>query len=154
MDYSLFGNSSFDPTTQPLIGLPPMGLYMSSAPPPGLESASQATGPAPAISDSQGWWGSITSEMSAGFSWVSGKAHAAADYVENIPGEIYGGTKNVIKHVYHDVEEGVETVVGDVAKPLTSGLSSTYWYIIGGVVVLAGALYFIGKGGALGQARG
>lgn len=71
------------------------------------------------------------------------------DAVENFYVGLYGTTKKIIGQVYSDVRSGAGTVYDDVSKPVSSALTGTYWYLILGVVVVAGGLYFVGKGGAV-----
>jgi len=151
----VFGSGSTTTTTSDPSASTPIGLPVdpnSSLPPAGLESTASAISSAPNISSSQGIWGTITSDFSAGFTYIEDAASSAASAVEAVPGEIYGGAKSVVSTVYTDVKSGVTTVVSDVEKPIAGALSNIYMYVIGAVVILAGAIYFIGKGGAIGQA--
>ena len=121
------------------IGLPVDN--QSSAPPPGFDSTVSSVQPAPPISTVDKIWGSISSTASS----VVSKIEAA-------PGEALDWTEGEIKSGYNTVKSGVGTVVSDVTSPVTSSLKSVYVYAIVGVIVLAGAIYFIGRGGAIGQA--
>lgn len=116
---------SLDPNLNPYAGNA-MGLPSDPVPssaPPGLPQ-------------------SIGDEIASGFNTGIGA-------VENVFTDIYAGGKKVVGTVYSDVKGGVSTVVGDVASPVSSTLKTTYWYLILGVVVIAGGLYFIGKTGAV-----
>lgn len=150
--FGIFGDSTTDTTQNPqAIGLP--ADPSSSLPPAGLETTVAAVAPAPTVTNAQSFWGGIKDDFKEGFNYVEGVGRSAADSVEAIPGEIYGAGKSAISTVYNDVESGVSTVVSDVTKPIGNVLSSTYWYVIGAVVVLAGGLYFVGRGGVVGQAK-
>lgn len=119
------------PATFP-IGLPED--QQSSEPPRGLESTVNSISPPPQISSAQSWWGIIKQD-----------AQGAGAWVENEVSNVYQGTKNVVSTVYSDVSSGVGRVASDVSEPARQ----TYWYILVAVVVVAGALYYIGKGGAI-----
>jgi hypothetical protein len=100
---------------------------VSNLPPPGLETTVGASQAPPTISTAQGIWDTIKSDSEAAGSAVLGGVEAG----------------------YGLVKKGVSTVVGDVAAPIQGALTSTYWYAIIAVVVLGGALYFMGKGGGV-----
>lgn len=117
------GDSLFAVPTS--LGLP--GDNQSSAPPPGFESTTAAVQPPPPISTVDKIWGTIKSDASSAVNWGESEVQSA----------------------YQTTKSAVGTVVSDVASPITSSLKSVYMYALIGVVVLAGAIYFIGKGGAV-----
>lgn len=61
----------------------------------------------------------------------------------------YDSGKKAIGTLYDDVAHGVGNVYDDVTKPLETALDNVYWKIILAVVVVGGALYFVGKTGAV-----
>lgn len=99
---------------------------------PGLSQTSYSVQEAPIFSSVQGVW----------------------DTFKNFGESVYTGAKGVVSHGYTDLKEAASTVYDDVTMPVESALKSTYWYLILGVVVIGGALYFIGKGGALKSVMG
>lgn len=115
----------------------PIGLpedQQSSAPPKGLESTVNSISPPPQISTAQSWWGAVKQDAQSATAWA-----------ENEAVNLYQGGKTVVSTVYSDVSSGVGKVTSDVTAPVRQ----TYWYILLAVVVVAGALYYIGKGGAV-----
>lgn len=122
-----------DPSTQ-LLGFPT--LSGDSYTPPGLQSTQAAITPAPQISSNQSTWDMVTQDSKGALSWVGSELSAA----ENAA---VGG----VKSAYNMGKSAVSTVVSDVANPIGGVLNTFYWYVIGAVVILAGALYFVGKGG-------
>lgn len=105
---------------------------------PGFESTSGATSSAPPITSASSWWDNVKNEMGS-----------VVTSVENYEKGIYNGVKDITKTVYSDASSAVGTVYADVSSPVTSALTSTYWYAIGAVVVLGAVIYFAGKSGAL-----
>lgn len=106
---------------------------------PGFETTSAAaTAPPPVTSISSNWWDTIKNDM--------GQIVTA---VENAPGTLYTDVKGITKTVYGDVSSGVGTVFKDVSAPIANAATSYYWYAIIALVVVAGGLYFVGKGGAI-----
>lgn len=118
------------------MGLPPDPVGVG--PVRGLESTAGASQPAPLMTSHPSLWEEIKQD-----------SLSAVRMVETGAKNVYGGIKDITKTVYGDVESGVETVVGDVAKPVQGAIDNAYWKIILAVVVLGGALYYIGKSGAL-----
>lgn len=118
------------------LGLP--GSIDSSMPLPGLETTSAAISPAPPITTAQSIWDTIKND-----------SYSAMGAVETGVKNVYGGIKDITKTVYQDVSSGVGTVYDDVAAPVEKAATSTYWYLILGVIVIGGVLYFAGKSGAL-----
>lgn len=118
------------------IGLPadPQAGYI----PPGLETTTASISPAPAISTAQSFWDVIAQDSRGALNWVEEEGSAAAS-----------GVKNAVVSGYGGVKSAVGTVVADVTSPVASALDNVYWKIIIAVVVIGGALYFIGKGGAV-----
>lgn len=68
---------------------------------------------------------------------------------ESVVGGVYGTAKDLTTKVYGDIKAGVGTVVDDVTEPLSANIKSVYWYMILGVVVVGGIIYFAGKSGAV-----
>lgn len=133
VDYSQM--MSVDPSMQS-IGLPSDPL--ASILPPGFQSTQAAIQPAPQITNAQApsptggsLWDSMKSEMGKVISTVE------------------TDTENGVKSVYGLGKSAVSTVVGDVTAPIANAATSIYWYALIAVVVVAGAIYFIGKGGAV-----
>lgn len=115
----------------------PIGLPMdqqNTLPPAGLESTIASVQDPPPISTAAKVWNTIKQDSQSAGTWV-----------ESEIGSIYDGSKNVVSQVYGDVSKGVGAVASDVTSPLRS----TYMYLILGIIVIAGAIYFIGKGGAV-----
>jgi hypothetical protein len=115
----------------------PMGLpedTQSTEPPPGFRSTLASISPPPKISTAESIWSTIKQDSQSALAWTEKEAQS-----------VYQGSKNVISTVYHDVAEGVGTVAYDATAPVRA----TYWYLILGLVVVAGGLYFIGKTGAI-----
>ena len=135
MDFYTLDPNKFTSMVDP--SLVPLGLPQDTqptSPPPGLESTTASVSDPAPISTVDKIWNTIKSDSSS-----------AVNYIEQAPGALYSGTKSAISTIYTDVASGVSTVANDVTSPLRS----TYWYLIVAVVVIAGALYFIGKGGAV-----
>lgn len=117
---------------------------MPSDPPPGFETTPQGLMPTPTISaKAQAMWDTVKSDAQGVAAWGEDEAK-----------NVYGGVKNVAKTVYGDLSKAAGTVYDDVAKPVKGLLTGTYMYMLLGVIVVAGAVYFIGKSGAIGQAAG
>jgi hypothetical protein len=119
-----FYTGILSPDVQP-IGLPTDS--QSTAPPPGFESTVGSVSSPPPISTIDKIWGTIKSDASAAV----------------------GFTESEIKAGYQTTKSAVGTVVGDVANPLANTAKSIFWYAIVAVVVIAGGIYFIGRGGAV-----
>lgn len=134
------GASSFA-NNSALMGLPRDPVFFPV--PAGLESAAASAPPPPPISSSQTWWDTIKQDSVSSLKWVEDEAVAVAHGAADITKAAYGGAKNA-----------VGTVVSDIASPVTGALNNIYWYAILGVVVIGGALYFAGKGGALKSVMG
>lgn len=113
----------------------PLGLPMdpmSNLPPVGLESPMiNYDTSMPAMSGLDGIWDKLTQNSESAIDWA------------------YSGIERGIKGVYGKAKDAVSTVVSDVTTPLENELKSTYLYLLLGVVVIGGALYYIGKGGAV-----
>lgn len=110
--------------------LGPFGLPFDTqptSPPPGLESTVGSVSNPPAISTATGVWEKVKQWDLAAGDWIV----------------------NAVKKDYALVKGGVSTVAGDVVAPIEEKATSTYWYLLLGVVVIAGAIYFIGKSGAV-----
>lgn len=122
---------AFDP-----IGLPndPLSDYI----PPGLDSAQNSVTPAPAISTAQSFWDTIKQDSQSALAWTETEAS-----------DLGSGAKSAVVAGYDNVKSAVGTVVSDVSNPIGNVLDNVYWKIIIAVVVLGGAIYFIGKGGAV-----
>lgn len=106
---------------------------------PGFESTSAAVSKgAPVSSIVSEWWDNIKNDM-----------NQVVNVVETETKNAYGGIKDLTKTVYNDVSSGVGEVFDDVTHPVETALSGLYWYAIVGVIVIAGAVYFMGKGGAI-----
>jgi hypothetical protein len=116
------------PTSMTPLGLP--ADNQSSAAPPGFESTVGAVQPAPPVSTIDKIWDTIKTDSSSAVSWGEDEVKAA----------------------YSNTKAAAGTVVSDVTSPIASATKSIYMYAILGVIVLAGAIYFIGRGGAIGQA--
>lgn len=112
---------------------------VSTDPPAGFESAAMADAimTPPITGGNSSFWDTIKNDASSAVSIVETGAKNA-----------YGGIKDVTKTVYGDLSSGVGTVVDDVTRPVANAEKTVYWYLIGGVVVLLGGIYFIGKTGA------
>ncbi len=120
-----FSNS---PAASP-IGLP--ADQQPTDPPPGFESTVASISAPPAIATvSPSIWNTIKQDSQSALTW----------------------TENEIKAGYSTGKSAVSTVVSDVTAPVTGAVKTIYLYAILGVIVLAGAIYFIGRGGAIGQA--
>ena len=127
-DYLTFGSPAQSP-----VGLPQD--TQSTSPPPGFESTTASVSNAPKLASvNQSWWETIKQDSQSALQWTESEIQAG-----------YNGTKNVVGTVYRDVAGGVGTVVGDATAPARQ----VYWYILLAVVVVAGGIYFIGKGGAV-----
>jgi len=122
-----------DPSNQ-LMGFPT--LSGDSYTPPGFSSTQAAIPPAPDISSNQSTWDTVTQDARSALKWSSDALSTAENTAVSGIKSAYQGTKNV-----------VGTVAGDIANPIGGVLKTTYLYIIVGVVILAGALYFVGRGG-------
>ncbi len=91
---------------------------------PGLDHTQFAVSDPPLISTLQEMWKAFKEDP--------------VEFVKYGLGESYEGTK-----------DAVQTVVKDVVEPIQDQAKTTYWYILLAVVVVAGGIYFIGKGGAI-----
>ena len=111
------------------LGLPMDPMYNIAL--PGLEGADAAIEGTPILSSIQSTFDKITSD-----------SYGALQ-------SVYDSGKKAIGTLYDDVAHGVGNVYDDVTKPVTSLLDNVYWKVILAVVVVGGALYFIGKGGAV-----
>lgn len=119
----------------------PLGLpYESGQPPKGFESTTASQPPAPPISTIDSIWDTIKQDSLGAVDWTG----QAID-------STYSNAKSVANNVYDDLKSGVSKVGGDVTAGLASPLQNIYWYLIIGVVIIGGALYFVGRGGAIGQ---
>lgn len=106
---------------------------------PGFESTSAAGQmPPPISSASPSWWDSIRNDMGQ-----------AVQAIENAPGTLYTDAVGITKTVYGDVSSGVGTVFNDVSAPIANAAQNYFWYAMVALVVVAGGLYFVGKGGAI-----
>lgn len=117
-------DSLFGPATEP-IGLP--ADTQSTSPPPGFETTTAAIQPAPPISTVDKIWNSIKQDSQSALSWTEG----------------------AVKSTYETGKSAVSTVAGDIAHPVENAAQGIFWYAMIGVVIIAGAIYFIGKGGAV-----
>lgn len=130
------GSSTTDQTQTSTVAssqdLSPMGLPAddTNIPPLGFDGTQAAVQSAPAISSAQSIWDKIKTDASS-----------AIDYVESAPGKVIGAAESESNSILQNAENAV-------AAPL----KSTYMYLLLGLVVLGGVLYFVGKGGAIGQA--
>lgn len=82
-------------------------------------------------------------------SGIMSAVQKAWDETENMYKGAYQQVKSIIGTVYEDTRSAAGTVYDDVSKPVSSILTGSYWYLILGIVVIAGGLYFIGKTGAI-----
>lgn len=105
---------------------------------PGLESTVYAQTPDYKITSVQGVWDSITN-----FS------ESTVRQTETLARDVYGGLKDITKTVYGDARSAVGTVIDDVTEPLGSTVKNLYWYMILGLIVVGGVVYFAGKSGAI-----
>ena len=110
------------------IGLPSDPVLQT--PPVGLSGAGATVADAPQVGTIQNIWNTIKSE-----------SEGAIQTAENLVASGYDTAKNA-----------AGTVLSDVEKPVQGVLTGVYWYAVIAVVVIAGALYYVGKGGAIGQA--
>lgn len=117
------------------IGLPADPNPVS--PPLGLESTPSAVAEPPLIS-------SVTPSI-----WQTIKSDSV-----NVFHSVIEESETAVKDAYGVGKSAVTTVVTDVGAPIKSVLTGTYMYLLLGLVVVAGGLYFIGKGGGIGQAAG
>lgn len=109
----------------------PLGLPPDPSPytiPPGLESTQGA------VSTFDALFPEITYVWDA----IKRNSESAADYLEQGVKDAYSATKNVVSTVYDDV-----------TKPLSDAVDNAYWKVLLAVIVVGGALYFIGKTGAV-----
>lgn len=109
----------------------PLGLPPDPSPytiPPGLESTQGA------VSTFDALFPEITYVWDA----IKRNSESAADYLEQGVKDAYSATKNVVGTVYDDV-----------TKPLSDAVDNAYWKVLLAVIVVGGALYFIGKTGAV-----
>ncbi len=114
----------------------PNSVY-SDMPPQGFESTLGSIQDPPQIASSSVW------------DRITGTADTAVGWLETVDKQLGASVINTVKKDYDLVKGGATQVIGDVASPIQSSLNSTYWYLIVGIIVIAGALYFIGKGGAI-----
>lgn len=112
------------------IGLPenpnPTGIM-----PPGLEGTQGYKQPGPPISSVDSLWTKIKSNSLGAISTLEKTA------------------QDLVTGAYDEVKSGVSTVASDIAAPVKNALTSTYMYLLLGVVVVGGVIYFAGKSGAL-----
>lgn len=119
-----------------MIGLP--ADPSPTTPPPGLDHTEAGNIAAPLITTAQSIWDTIKQD-----------SISAVNAVETGVKNVYGGIKDVTKTVYTDVKSGVGTVADDVTHPVAEATKTTYWYLLLGIIVVAGGLYFVGKSGAV-----
>lgn len=117
-------NSAYRP-----LGLPRDPLYFDL--PAGLDGAGSSAVSSISLSSLDGIWDSVSQNSLGAFSWAGQKA------------------KGLVTSSYGLLKEGVSEVLEDVTTPLSSGLKTYYWYLLGGLIVVGGVLYFAGKGGAI-----
>ncbi len=91
---------------------------------PGLDHTQFAVSDPPVISTLQEMWKAFSSDP--------------VEFVKYGLGQTHEGVK-----------DAVTTIVKDVVDPIQDQAKTTYWYILLAVVVVAGGIYFIGKGGAI-----
>lgn len=129
MDAQLLSNDYY--TDQSYIPLPNFADILpfpkdpqADATVPGIDHTTYAISKPPLISTLQEMW--------------KGFVEDPVDFVK------YG-----VKESYSGSKEAISTVISDVVEPIQSEVKTTYWYLILGLVVVAGGLYFIGRGGAI-----
>lgn len=120
------------------IGIPQIADSITGLVPAGLGQTQSAVQGTPLISTAQGLWEEVKTD------YVN-----LAGTMEDFAKKLYGQTKDIVGTVYHDAGSAVGTVYEDVSSPVSKIVSQTYWGTVLLIVVLAGALYVAGKGGAL-----
>lgn len=123
--------SSTDPTPATFVGMGLPSDPVSSMPPPGLESTVAVDEPPPHISTMQAIFNTIKNDSANAVGWVETEA------------------KSTVQGIYKTTKSAVGTVYDDVSAPIGNLLKGTYLYLLLGVVVLGGVIYFAGKSGAL-----
>lgn len=96
--------------------------------PPGLEQTTAALSGTPLFSSIQGVYENVSNEVAGAITTVKGAAAS--------------------------VFQGVKNVGSSVVNGVSTGLNKLYWYLLLLVGVLFAGIYFAGKGGLVGQARG
>jgi hypothetical protein len=95
--------------------------------PPGLESSTGAVAGTPIFSSVQGAYEKVSNEVAGAITTIKGTAAS--------------------------VFQGVKNVGSSVVNGVSSGVKSLYWYAFLLIGLLFVGLYFVGKGGLVGQVR-
>ena len=145
---SIFSGSSSGQSTSPSVANPPpnpsdltpMGLPSDTSNyiPAGFSGTENALPPSPSgiTSITESIWNSVKQDSIGAIDWTENKVSSA-------------GT--VVKSGLESAVAKAESVAGEAVTKVESVLKTEYVYILVGLVVIGGVLYFIGKGGLVGQ---
>ena len=116
----------------------PLGLPMDFMDymPPGFQTTTASFEATPAISSVDTVWDTIKDNSSGAIDWAGDKLSEFWDWSKK-PLITIPNPMDIVDERIEQVQEGSKTI---------------FWYAIVGVIVIAGAMYFIGRGGAIGQA--
>jgi len=84
----------------------------------------------------------------------NGSVQSVWDQLADAPGKALDAVENTASNAWMGVKDSVKSTFTSISDSVGGAINTTLMYVLLGIAVLVGAIYLIGKSGAIGQTAG